>query len=209
MKKIKKIFGPSQEEIWGQFAKEIDAYFENGSILETKEIVSKYDPWVITIDTYTQSIGEIKTKYTRFSAPIINNNDFNFEIYRRNRFNNIEIKLGMQDINIGYPDFDRDFIIKGNDEDKIAELFSSDRIRQLINNQSNIRFKIIENKKWLGSSRPKDPDDLCLETNEVIKDIDILRELYMLMILVLNKLSLMFPVEENISELEIEEVGNI
>lgn len=192
MKLFKNVLGPSQEEIWKQFAEEIDASYDNGSLVEAKKIISKYAPWTITIDTYTQSIGgKINLTFTRFTSQFINDEGFNFEIYRRNRFNNLGITIGMQDIDIGYSDFDENFIIKGNDEQKIKELFSSDKIRELISDQTNIKLKI-NDKGWF-SDTPEGLDVLQLETNAVVKDIYEFRELYMLFILVLNKLSLMAP----------------
>lgn len=191
MKLFKKVLGPSQEEVWKQFADEIGAKFDKGSLVEAKKIVSKFDPWTITIDTYNQSIaGKVSIPYTRFTSKFINEDNFRFEIFKRNRLNDLTLKVGMQDINIGYRDFDEDFIIKGNDEEKIKELFSNDKIRELLCNQANIRLRI-NDRGWFTEDLPDGVDVLHLETNTVVKDINELRELYMIFVLVLNKLSLM------------------
>lgn len=194
-----KFFGPSQEEVWRKFAEEIDGYYEHAAVVGTKKIISKYEPWMITIDTSSKSIGNIYTTYTRFTANFRNSEGFDFEVYKRDVFQNIGIGLGMQDINIGFSDFDEAFVVKGNNEDKIKELFSSKKIRELLMNQPNVHIEVIE-KGWFGTKNPV--DQLLLETEKVVKDIDRLKELYMLFILLLNKLSLMEPEEiEEVVEL--------
>lgn len=45
----KGIFGPSQEEIWTQFAYEIEADFISGGVFKTKKVVAKFEKWVITM----------------------------------------------------------------------------------------------------------------------------------------------------------------
>jgi hypothetical protein len=49
--------------------------------------------------------------------------------------------LGMQDVEVGMPEFDRDFIIKGNDEGKLRQLFANPKIRELIAGQKDIDFR--------------------------------------------------------------------
>ena len=44
----------------------------------------------------------------------------------------------MQDIQVGYPFFDRSFIIKGNNEEKTKLLFASPKIRELFLAQPEI-----------------------------------------------------------------------
>lgn len=199
-----KFFGPNQEKVWSRFAEEIDGSYEHGSLVESKKIITRYEPWLITIDTYSKSIGHIYTTYTRLTADFKNSEGLDFEVKRRNILENFGIRLGMQDIDIGYSDFDQAFVIKGNNEEKIKELFSSDKIRELLMNQPNIHIEVVE-KGWFGTKKPV--DQLLLETEKVVKDIDRLKELYMLFVLLLNKLSLMEPeeVEEEVEEEEIED----
>ena len=44
-------------------------------------------------------------------------------------FSSIGKWLGMQDVTVGYPQFDEDFIIKGNDEPKLRRFFGNEKIR--------------------------------------------------------------------------------
>jgi hypothetical protein len=48
-------------------------------------------------------------------------------VYRKGVFTEIGKWFGMQDVTVGYEDFDRNFVIQGSDEQKLRRLFSSRR----------------------------------------------------------------------------------
>ena len=62
--------------------------------------------------------------YTRMRAPYINPEGFRYTIYRKGLFSDLGKLLGMQDIEVGDPEFDEAFIIKANDEGRVRELFA-------------------------------------------------------------------------------------
>ncbi|MEO8129373.1 MAG: hypothetical protein ABI822_19880 [Bryobacteraceae bacterium] len=64
--------------------------------------------------------------------------------YRKQIFSELGKMLGMQDVDVGQPDFDRDFIIQGTDEAKLRRLFANARIRELIAAQPQIHFTVKE-----------------------------------------------------------------
>ena len=85
----------------------------------------------------------------------------------------------MQDVCVGYSEFDEAFIIKGNNEWKLRQLFSNAKIRQLISAQPDIRF-FVNNRHggvW-GKSLPKGVDELYFEVVGAIKEVDRLKLLY-------------------------------
>ena len=112
-------FGPSKEEVWRQLSQEIGAEFVEGGFWKGSKVQAHVKPWTITLDTYTVSTGKSSVTYTRMRAPYINPEGFRFTIYRKNLFSDLGKFLGMQDIEVGYPEFDEAFIIKGNDESKV------------------------------------------------------------------------------------------
>lgn len=204
MSGLKGMFGPSQEEVWSQFAKEIEAEYVSKGALKKKKIIAKFENWDITIDTYTQSSGKSSTTYTRIRAPYINKEDFRFKIYRSGFFSKIGKTFGMQDILIGHPEFDEGFIIKGNDEEKVKELFSNDKIRELISAQNRIHFEIKDDEGRFGTKFPDDVDELYFQSIGVIRDIERLKRLYMLFALILNKLCLMGLASEETSKVALK-----
>ena len=53
----------------------------------------------------------------------------------------------MQDVKIGDAVFDDEFIVKGNDEDKVRAFFASPRLRKLAQTQSYVWLQIREGEK--------------------------------------------------------------
>lgn len=188
---LRELFGPSQQEIWETLCKEIEADIIDEGFFRGKKVVAKVRDWVIIFDTYTVSSGRSYTTYTRIRAPYSNKDGFKFRFYRKGVFSEIGKLLGFQDVEVGYPDFDDNFIIKGNDTDKLLQLFSNSQIRQLIEMQPNIYFEVIEDGGWFGDELPEGVDELYFQVPEVIQDVNRLKTLYFLFVEVLNQLCLM------------------
>ena len=119
-------FGPSKDEMWRQLSQEIGAEFVEGGFWKGNKVQAHVGPWTITLDTYTESTGEIITSPTPACVlPYVNPEGFRFTIYRKGFFSDLGKLLGMQDIEVGDPEFDEAFIIKGNDESKVRDLFAN------------------------------------------------------------------------------------
>ena len=109
-------FGPSKDEVWRQLSQEIGAEFVEGGFWKGGKVQAQVGPWTVTLDTYTDSSTTHSVSYTRMRAPYVNPEGFRFTIYRKGFFSDLGKLLGMQDIEVGDPEFDEAFIIKGNDE---------------------------------------------------------------------------------------------
>jgi hypothetical protein len=107
-------FGPSKEEVWRQLSEEIGADFVQGGLWKGSKVQVHVRPWTITLDTYTASSGDSSTTYTRKRAPYVNPEGFRFTIYRKGFFSDLGKLLGMQDIEVGDPEFDEAFICAEN-----------------------------------------------------------------------------------------------
>lgn len=193
---LEKILGPSkQEEVWKQFADEIGAEFVRG------RLVANLKQWTITLDTFAKSSGQASsTPWTRMRAPYVNKDGFRFTIYRKRTFRPLGELFGRQDIQVGDPEFDRDFIIKANDEVKVRELFANPRIRQLIQSQPDILLKVegtlfikdnggVKVRGLFDTPLPGTAvDELYFEAEGFIIDIERLRSLFQLFAETLNQL---------------------
>jgi hypothetical protein len=177
---LRNLFGPSRDEIWQQFAAAVGGNFSEGGFWNGGKVEATHGQWTVTLDTYTVSTGKSSITYTRMRAPYVNPDGFQFNIYRQGIFSNIGKKLGMQDVTVGYPQFDEDFIIKGNDEAKLRRLFANAKIRELIAAQPEINFCVRddEQKFWGGRNFPSGVDELYFQVTGVIKDVDRLKLLY-------------------------------
>jgi len=188
MIKLRKLFGPSKQEIWQRLCAEIGANYVAGGFWKGDKVQATHGEWTITLDTYAVSTGKVTIIYTRLRAPYVNPDRFRFTIYRRGLFSDIARWLGMQDIEVGHPDFDRDFVIKGTDEQKVRALFDSPRLRELITAQSQIHFTVKDNEGLFGPNFPADADELCFTVAGIIKDMDRLKQLFELFAETLDQL---------------------
>lgn len=175
------LFGKSIKEVWRQLSEDINANYYEGTLFIGPRIWYTFNKWTIYLDTYTVSTGKSSTTYTRMRVPFINSRKFKFKIYRKGVFSNIGKTLGMQDIEIGYDDwFDRDFIIKGNDELLLVRLLQNHNIRNLIEKQKNIVLEIKDNEGKFGTKFNENESVLSFMVSGVIKDIDRLKSLFSL-----------------------------
>jgi hypothetical protein len=181
-------FGPSKDEVWRQLSQEIGAEFVKGGFWKGNKVRMHVEPWTITLDTYTESSGESAVTYTRVRAPYINPDAFRFTIYRKGVFSELGKLLGMQDIEVGDPEFDEAFIIKGTDEFKVMSLFADAKIRQMIVAQPKIWLEVKDSEGWFGPTFPDDVDELRFRVIGVIKDVDRLKALFDLFAAVLDRL---------------------
>jgi hypothetical protein len=175
---LRKLFGPSKVEIWRQLSADIGARFVEGGLWKADKVVATHGQWTVTLDTFAVSTGKVTIIYTRMRAPYVNPGGFRFTIYRRSLFSNVAKWFGMQDVEIGDPPFDDDFIIKGTDEGPLRSLLSSPRIRELIARQKDIHFTVKDDEGWFGPTFPEGVDELYFQVVGVIKDVERLKLLY-------------------------------
>ena len=196
-------FGPSREEIWRQLSTEIGARYVAGGFWKGDKVQATHEEWTVTLDTYAVSTGKAVIVFTRMRAPYVNPNSFRFTIYRKGIFSDIGKWFGMQDIEVGDPEFDRDFIIKGTDESLVRELLSHPKLRDLIARQREIHFTVKDDEGWFGTTFPEGVDELRFEVAGVIKDIERLKLLYELFAETLDQLCRIGSVYEESPQVEL------
>ena len=184
---LKSLFGPSRKEIWQKLSGEVGGRFHEGDLFTPTAVQVRADDWIITLDTFTVSTGQSSQTYTRLRAPYFNPEGFRFEIYRASLFSELGKGLGMQDIEVGHPRFDEDFVIKGNAPGRVRRFFDNEEIRRLIAAQPKIRLSVKAHEGWL-SKFPAGVDELHFQSTGVIKDLARLRTLFDLFAEVLQEL---------------------
>jgi hypothetical protein len=181
---LKALFGPSREEMWRKLADEVGASYVDGGFWKGDKVDIQHGEWTITLDTYTvsNSTGNStsSTTYTRLRAPYVNPEGFQFTIYRKGLFSSLGKLFGMQDVEVGFAEFDENFIIKGNDERKLKALFANERIRGLIHSQPSIHFTVKDDEGWFSTSYPDGVDCLNFHVVGVLKETERLKTLYWL-----------------------------
>jgi len=185
---LRDIFGPSKREIWEQLARDMNINFEQVGLLTADRVVAGYGEWTITLDTYTVSTGKSSTTFTRLRAPYVNRDGFQFTIYREGFFSKIGKFFGMQDVEVGFSNFDRDFIIQGNHEGRLRSLFVNPRLRELLAAEPEVHLSVKEDEGWFGATFPDGVDELSFQVVGVIRDLPRLKSLFDLFAETLNTL---------------------
>ena len=193
---LRRLFGPSREDIWRQLTAEIDGQYVE-RFWKGDKVEAKHGEWTVTLDTYAVSTGKTTMIFTRMRAPYVNPSGFRFTVYRKGLFSGVAKWLGMQDVEVGYQSFDEDFIIKGTDEAKLRRLFANAKIRDLVASQRDIHFTVKDDEGWFGLTFPDGVDELYFQVTGVIKDVERLKRLYELFAETLDELCRMGAAYEN------------
>ncbi len=186
---LRKLFGPSQNEIWQHVAAGVGGTFEPTRWTgRGGKITVDVGEWTLTLDTYTVSNGKSSMTFTRMRAPYVNRDGFRFVLYRASFFTPLGKLLGMQDIEIGQPPFDRDFVLQSSDPEKLKKFLDDETLRQKIAAHPKIRLEVKDDEGWFGAKFPAGVDELCFTSIGVIKDIELLERLFDLFAHTLNRL---------------------
>jgi hypothetical protein len=164
MNPIKRMFRPSDVEIWRKLESEANARFEKGDFWHRDKVEVTHDDWVITLDTYFSAAN--KNEYTRMRAKLPMQADFRFLITREGLLSEIAKLFGAQDIQIGDEEFDKLFMIKGNNEKLIQQMLQNSKIRQLLLAQPEVHFALTPES------------ELLFAVPVIIKDIHRLKQLF-------------------------------
>ena len=185
MSRLRELSRPQKKIIWKKLCEEIQADFIPAKgVLGHDRIQAYHQNWTIIIETFKRG----KVTCTRIKAPYVNRDSFYFRIYRQNVFHSIGKLAGLQDIEVGHQGFDKDFIIQGNDNQKLRSLFNNELIRDIISWQPMIDLKINVDDNWLTDPFGEGVSELSFEVNGIISDLQRLKDLYELFAELLNHL---------------------
>lgn len=200
---LREIFGPSKREIWQSLSEQIGCEFKEGGFFSVDKVSAHVKDWTVTLDTYTVQSENTSTTYTRMRAPYVNKDGFRFKIFRKGFFSDFGKLLGGQDVEIGFSEFDEDFIIKGNDEQKLRELFANEKIRELIELQPDFHLEVKDDEGFFISKFPEGVDELYFTVAGVITDLELLKALFDLYAEILDQLCLMGSAYEDNPKVEL------
>src|SRR6478672_8710443 len=138
---MRKLFGPSKEEIWSLLAQQIGADFKQGEGWTGRARVdAQVGQWVVTLDTFTVSTGKSTVTFTRMRAPFVNRDGFRFTITRAGILSHLAEMLGFQDVRIGDAAFDEAFVIKTSDEPRVRTFLADADLRAKLALQPTLTF---------------------------------------------------------------------
>jgi len=166
------ISGDTEEEIW----KKISEDLEKDEPLDY-QIYIAYKGRQISLSIDIDLGGGFEGGYavTSYSTLLHKHEDFRFAIHREDFIDEIGKFFGIQDVIIGYPEFDKKMIVKTNDEDKVKAVFSGQETRELLESLENFSFGIALHH--VADSEFKEPF-LELVIEDGITDVTVLKKIY-------------------------------
>ena len=163
--------------IWKEFARATGGRFVEGHSWHSDRTEIEHKDWLVVFDHYTLWSGKHNQQMTRVIAPLVSLDNFQFEIYRAGLARKIEKLFGGQDVAIGYPEFDKAFIIKANNELKIKSFLRNKNIRDSIALQKEVNILMSYQKGIWEEKLPKNHFELSFFLDGSVENIAILKSL--------------------------------
>lgn len=181
MEQEKLLNAESNEEIWEQIGRDIKAdEFAYSVIISVGGRKIYLD---IDVDPGGGFEGGYQT--TTLRSRLENVGEFKFAIHHQGLLDEIGKFFGMEDIETGYPEFDKKVIVKTNDAEQIKNLFSEQSTRAPFEHLSDFTFHITQHH--IDETDAK-ADFLDLAIEEAITDIPTLKSIYNSFYSVLEKI---------------------
>lgn len=147
------LFGKDFGMIWKQFSKENSGIFRFSP--RGYRLDFPYKDFTITIETYSYYTSHEETsEYIRGVVEFVSRDQFRLLLTRQGLVENISKFFGAQDIQIGDRRFDKDFMIKSNDEVKTRFILSNDSIAGILLKNQTVRLEITDGEGLFGE-KPK------------------------------------------------------
>ncbi|MBI4850728.1 MAG: hypothetical protein HY819_02765 [Acidobacteria bacterium] len=188
--------------IWQEFANQIDGNFINSSVSDHIQVKVLASHWNIVFDIHS-SAGTSGNTLTRVRTIFLSKDNFLFTIYHQDIFSEIAKFFGMQDIEAGFNDFDKTFIVKSNNSKQIIVLLKNDLIREILLKHPYVYFDIRKNESFLSEELPDGVLELYLHIVGIVLDVKELMDFYLLFTETLKQLCIIGSAYERPSRLSL------
>lgn len=174
------IKGETEAEVWAQLTNKLA---KEETVLEYKALILQgRHEVVLDIDIDLGGGFESGYAFTSFMATVASSNDFTFTIHEEDLLDEAGKLFGMQDVVIGYPEFDDKVIIKTNNEERVKSIFEDKDIRTGIKALPDFKLKLVKADDAGNAT-------LLLRIEKAFSQINDLKAVYGTFICILNKLS--------------------
>ena len=174
------------DETWEQFCGRVDAavagYLRGGCARVT------YRNWCVTLDTNVVPAGAAASVVTRMRAPFAGGRGFRFKLQRRDLLDALAARLRIHSSETGQADFDREFVVRSDDDGKVRRLFEDPDIRRLLRSQPSVNMELRGGDGPFGATLPEGVDELVLRASGFVTNAERLRRLFALFALTLDRL---------------------
>lgn len=172
MDEVKTISGKTEEQVWQQLTVSLlneKNFFDYHLIIEQQ---NKKVELVIDIDPGGGFESGFSTTVFKAALPAAGN--FRLALHHEGFIDEIGKFFGMEDVIIGYAEFDNKIVVKTNDRSKAKIIFSDKGARELFQSLTNFTFEV--KKEDLDAAQSNTSLELTIE--EGITEPEALRKIY-------------------------------
>lgn len=166
---------PKQAEVWQALAETVGGEYRVNKKGKPRDVRVDDRGRLLVLDTYTVSTGQSSVTYTRVRALVQARNDFRFRLSAENIFTRFFARLGMQDIQIGWPALDRKYVVQSNDPSAIKQLMMGSAVGGLLSSAKPIGLSLKKATRKERKTLGADLGQLYAEVTGVEKDIERLK----------------------------------
>jgi hypothetical protein len=143
MDEKKIINGQSEIDIWQQVSND----FADG-IPHDYHVIIHFNNRNIELNVVSSPGGNTEGgyEYTTLRSSITSTNDFEFLIQPEDFLNRLGKFFGGQDVVLGYPEFDKNVLVKTNNPERLKTIFADEETRELFIALSGYSYGIITSK---------------------------------------------------------------
>lgn len=167
----------SDIRIWEAFAEKIGGEYIPRKHWNSDRTLFHYKNFKIYFDYftyYTSGKASLSKTFTRVVIPYKSYDDFQFNIYEDELIFKIAKIFGFQDVKIGKEEFDKKYIIKTNNEQKLKNIFNSTTLHKKIENFENASLLISKKYGVWEEELPENEYELSFVLNYHVKDLETL-----------------------------------
>jgi hypothetical protein len=163
--------GKSEREIWTAITDQLRLKDDD---LDYSAQFTLHDCCItIDIDFHPESGNEQGNHTTSITAQLPEQVSFRFRVEKQDFKHEIQKLFGMQHVVVGNQEFDKQYLVQSNDEEKVRELLSDDEVCDILLQQPVTVFEIRERK--VGAVRDQILD---LDIEDRISEPEKLKELF-------------------------------
>jgi hypothetical protein len=201
MKLRSSVFG--WKSVWMDLADEMQGEFTDGTYVVSARVPLTAKPWVAYMKMHSNPIGKSIAETTVIAVPYIPQHEFKLAIHNSSPIEEVAKIFGLQDIVIGEPTFDKEFIVQGSNEQLLKELFADAPLRALFLGQKSVNVSIVDHQhKLFGITPPRGVNVLTFAEKGAINSFDRLTSVLELMTRTIERLAHLEVATSDIAELE-------
>lgn len=166
---------PKQAEVWAALAESVNGEYRVNKKGKPRDVQVDDRDRLLVLDTYTVSTGQSSVTYTRVRALFHATSEFRFKLSSENVFTRFFARLGMQDIQIGWPALDRKYLIQSNDASAIKQLLLGSAVGGLLASAKPVGLSVKKATRKERKTLGAELSQLSAEVTGVEKDVERLK----------------------------------